>query len=193
MLDQLIADGVAPLNFYDPGTSPAFGPVDWFGAVPFAHAADEESSFWTCRAPYPSPDGAEYACRITGYVQTFSGTGEFTDSIGVEQVATNVNQKLNTALGSVSQRTLLACATITPVTNNVPSDSYATFQSYTWAGIRNYDLIFNTNLAAKLLNSAHLQGRTPIGGNEAMLDGHVEWRPFQNMINRTGPSLSFYY
>jgi hypothetical protein len=49
----------------------------------------------------------------------------------------------------------------------------------------------------KPFNSAHLQGgTTPIGGNEAMLDGHVEWRPFQYMIARSDASEvdpPFYY
>jgi prepilin-type N-terminal cleavage/methylation domain-containing protein len=200
VLDQLIADGVEPLNFYDPGTSPAFGPVDWFGAVPFAYATGGQLSFWTFEEPYPSTTLVEYAKRITGYVQTFSDTAAFVDVPGFGQVATNVNQKLTTTLGNISQRVLLACATFTANTNNnefIPSDNYATFQSYPWTGIRNGIIPANTNWQNRLFNSAHLQGgTTPIGGNEAMLDGHVEWRPFQNMIDRTSGDIVlpyFYY
>jgi prepilin-type N-terminal cleavage/methylation domain-containing protein len=201
MLDQLIADGTAPLSFYDPGTAPLFGPLDWFGTVPYAYAPDGGLSLWTYYEAYPSTTSvAGYTFRITGYVQTFSDTFDYEDEPGFEQVATNVNQKLSATVGNVSQKTLLACATFMANTNNNifnPSDNYAIFQNYTWTGIRNCDLIYNTKWTTKLFNSAHLQGgKTPIGGNEAMLDGHVEWRPFQSMINRTVGNLTmpyFYY
>jgi prepilin-type processing-associated H-X9-DG protein len=35
--------------------------------------------------------------------------------------------------------------------------------------------------------SPHLNGILPAGGNLAMLDGHVEWRPFSQMQIRTSP------
>jgi prepilin-type processing-associated H-X9-DG protein len=33
--------------------------------------------------------------------------------------------------------------------------------------------------------SPHLEGRMPLGGNLAMLDGHAEWRKFRSMQPRT--------
>lgn len=41
--------------------------------------------------------------------------------------------------------------------------------------------------------TAHLTtGQRPAGGNMAFLDGHTEWRKFQNMINRFGnPQFEF--
>lgn len=36
----------------------------------------------------------------------------------------------------------------------------------------------------------HLDGLVPAGGNLAMLDGHVEWRPFQLMQVRTVPTVA---
>jgi len=39
----------------------------------------------------------------------------------------------------------------------------------------------------------HLDGNYPAGGNVAMLDGHVEWRPFQQMSVRTTSLPSFYW
>jgi prepilin-type N-terminal cleavage/methylation domain-containing protein/prepilin-type processing-associated H-X9-DG protein len=38
---------------------------------------------------------------------------------------------------------------------------------------------------AKRHTSAHLLGPLPAGGNVAFLDGHVEWRPFSQMVLRT--------
>jgi hypothetical protein len=35
--------------------------------------------------------------------------------------------------------------------------------------------------------TSHLNGALPAGGNEGMLDGHVEWRKFSQMYPRTAP------
>jgi hypothetical protein len=191
--DQLIADGTEPLNYYDPGTEPAFGPVQWVGAVPYGPVGQ---TLWTRWGPYPSTNSVYELFRITGYAQTFSFIEVYGDASPLfPQVGTNVNQKLSTTLGNASQKTLLACANITPVTNflSSASDDYATFKNYSWTGVA----IPDYDMSHWLFNSAHLQGgTTPIGGNEAMLDGHVEWRPFQNMIDRTGAldnGAFFYY
>jgi len=36
--------------------------------------------------------------------------------------------------------------------------------------------------------TGHMASKTPAGGNLGMLDGHVEWRRFQNMLPRTDPN-----
>jgi prepilin-type processing-associated H-X9-DG protein len=41
---------------------------------------------------------------------------------------------------------------------------------------------------SKLHASAHLNGGIPAGGNLLMLDGHSEWRKFQQMVIRTAPN-----
>jgi prepilin-type processing-associated H-X9-DG protein len=42
--------------------------------------------------------------------------------------------------------------------------------------------------------SAHMANATiPEGGNIGMIDGHVEWRPFKQMICRDATSPWFYY
>jgi prepilin-type processing-associated H-X9-DG protein len=43
---------------------------------------------------------------------------------------------------------------------------------------------------AKPHMSAHLRGRVPLGGNLGMLDGHVEWRKFEQMTVRGSGSIS---
>jgi prepilin-type processing-associated H-X9-DG protein len=35
-----------------------------------------------------------------------------------------------------------------------------------------------------------LNGLIPLGGNVGMLDGHVEWRNFTNMLPRAGSGAS---
>ncbi len=41
--------------------------------------------------------------------------------------------------------------------------------------------------------SPHLNGRLPAGGNLLMLDGHAEWRKFNNMLIRTDGAPSFWW
>jgi prepilin-type N-terminal cleavage/methylation domain-containing protein/prepilin-type processing-associated H-X9-DG protein len=36
--------------------------------------------------------------------------------------------------------------------------------------------------------TGHMNGRVPAGGNVGMLDGHVEWRKFNQMLPRTDPA-----
>ena len=36
--------------------------------------------------------------------------------------------------------------------------------------------------------TGHMAGKTPAGGNVGMLDGHVEWRKFPQMLPRTDPN-----
>jgi len=49
----------------------------------------------------------------------------------------------------------------------------------------------------KPFTSSHmLNARIPSGANLGMLDGHVEWRPFQQLLPRAaedGQGLAFYY
>jgi prepilin-type processing-associated H-X9-DG protein len=50
----------------------------------------------------------------------------------------------------------------------------------------------NTNRFAKIIagngtgpwSTSHLDGRRPAGGNLLFLDGHVQWRPFSQMVRR---------
>ncbi len=42
-------------------------------------------------------------------------------------------------------------------------------------------------------SSAHLNGKIPAGGNELMLDGHVEWRAFPKIFVRTSGGPSFWW
>jgi prepilin-type N-terminal cleavage/methylation domain-containing protein len=196
--NQLITDGTEPLNFYDPGTEPSFGPVDWFGTVPYGPVPGGGPSFWISGgAPYPLLNAVfgQSGGRATGYAQTFVGSTAYGipgDSIGqgpgVYPTLTNENLKLSTTTGNVSQKTLVACATFTWLPGANVSDDYQVFENYSWNGDS------SPFLTEKRLISAHLEGGTrPVGANEAMLDCHVEWRAFQNMIHRTLDNYFFYY
>jgi prepilin-type N-terminal cleavage/methylation domain-containing protein/prepilin-type processing-associated H-X9-DG protein len=178
LANQLIANGTQPLTWYDPGTEPLFGPVDWFGTVPYGNNS-MGPSLWCFTIPYPDPGiapGAGY--RVNGYAQTFFGTPSYGGTL-----ATNTNQKLsNPTAGNLSLKVLTACSTLEPTGN---SDTYAIFKTYTWN--------MTDGGYYKGHISAHLEsGTVPVGANLGMLDGHVEWRAFQQMICRT-TSPYFYY
>jgi prepilin-type processing-associated H-X9-DG protein len=81
-----------------------------------------------------------------------------------------------------ASRVLVADATLN---DTGTSSVYAVMLTYNWVNI---DGGF-----AKLHLSPHLKGTVPLGGNVGMLDGHVEWRNFKNMLARTSSSPYFYW
>lgn len=189
LANQLIANGTQPLTWYDPGTEPVFGPIDWFGTVPYGAVPGGGPSLWTYDAPYPDPTATPGSgFRVNGYAQTFYGTASY----GTGTYMTNTNQKLgNPTAGNLSQKVLTACATLEDTGS---SDIYAIFNTYVW---NMTDGGYTYNGAPKPHISAHLEaGTKPVGANEGMLDGHVEWRIFQQMIDRIDPGSGdplFYY
>lgn len=198
LANQVIAYGTTPQVWYDPGTAPKFGPVDWFGSIPYGNVPGGTPSEWTFDAPYPDPGVAPgVGYRVVGYAQTFFGTASYS---GI--YATNTNLKLGASstpgpdgslsdgvpIGPVSNRPLVACATLN---GNGDSDVYSLEKFYNWTTV---DGGYKFNGVTKGNNSAHLEGKTiPVGGNIGMLDAHVEWRAFPQMINRTSGSPYFYY
>jgi hypothetical protein len=91
-------------------------------------------------------------------------------------------------VGALSSRPLTACANLTPAGT---SDVYATMLTYIWNDTDGGYAIYG---APKGHISAHLESqKIPQGENVGMIDSHVEWRHFNQMINRTGGSPNFYY
>jgi prepilin-type N-terminal cleavage/methylation domain-containing protein/prepilin-type processing-associated H-X9-DG protein len=198
--NMLIAAGTTPQTWYDPGTGPRFGPTDWFGAVPYGNVPGGEPSLWCWEAPYPDPNAVPgtSGIRVIGYAQTFTNATEYQSG----NYVTNINVKLSATstlgtlfdpggvpIGPLSQRVLVACATL----NNTGADNYPTNLPYNWSAV---DGGYMINGALKPHLSAHMKSATlPDGGNVGMIDGHVEWRPFIQMINRVsgGANPWFYY
>jgi prepilin-type N-terminal cleavage/methylation domain-containing protein len=197
LANEMIAYGTKPITWYDPGTGPKFGITDWFGTVQYGDVPGGTPSLWTFTEPYPDPnlkpgDGI----RVIGYAQTFSNTASYS---GI--YTTNTNTRLSETatpgtfedpgglpVGPISKRPLVACATLNDTGD---SDVYSTMLTYNWI---NVDGGYKYNGAPKGHLSAHLQNATtPEGGNIGMLDCHVEWRRFNQMINRTSGNPYFYY
>jgi prepilin-type N-terminal cleavage/methylation domain-containing protein len=139
--------------------------------------------------------------RVVGYAETFYGIGLYAD-FGSWAFSTNVNQKLSAEVSTVSNHTfrlnassrvLLACSTIT-LPGDI-SDNYRVLGTFPWT-----DIPHSTDPdvpVMKSFTSAHLLGaRLPAGANEGMIDGHVEWRPFRQLLPRAGSANEgpvFYY
>ncbi len=125
----------------------------------------------------PKPD--DY--RVVGYAMTFPGTASvlFTNqnpSI-LPQTITDTNTGITLPAPSASDRVLTADATISR-----PSDADVIHRNWnSYIGIKGG--------YAKPHRTAHLQGTYPVGGNLGMLDGHVEWRKFEDMYPRTDVTL----
>jgi prepilin-type N-terminal cleavage/methylation domain-containing protein/prepilin-type processing-associated H-X9-DG protein len=199
LANLLIDYGTKPITWYDPGTAPRFGPMDWFGYPAYGNVPGGTPSLWCFEnAPYPDP-GAKFgdgAFRVQGYAQTFYGTAMY----GTDNYITNTNIKLGEAstpgfplepggvpVGPLAKRPVVACATL----NNTSTGNFPADNGYNWTAI---DGGYTFEGAPKPHISAHMKtGTIPDGGNIGMVDGHVEWRPFPQMINRTDASPYFYY
>ena len=137
--------------------------------------AQDNSNLWAYGGGSP---------HVIGYAQTFSGTGSL--------LPTNLNvtltpQRIQAGSPSfqlmpaplASQRVLFADATLSQsaVLPPTPADNF-------------------TDIAGgyvKHHRTSHMDGALPAGGNVAMLDGHVEWRPFSLMVIRTTGSGAPYF
>jgi prepilin-type N-terminal cleavage/methylation domain-containing protein/prepilin-type processing-associated H-X9-DG protein len=192
----MLAYGTTKWTWYDPGTGPKFGPSDWFGPLP----TGSSYPLWLFGIPGGvDPDVQPTAddFRVQGYAQTFYGTASYAGANG--SFVTNENQKLTETsvqnqngvsfpVGALTRRVLTACATLTDAGS--ASDNYTQMQTFNWTDI---DGGFKVAGTLKSHLSAHLQGKIPKGGNVGMIDGHAEWRPFNQMRARTALTPWFYY
>ncbi len=210
----LIASGTTPTTWYDPGTAPRFGPIDWFGDPSFANAKPYETvdkagdpSLWCFgKVPWPDPGALPgLGIRVIGYAQTFTNateyqTGSYITNVNVKLAATSTlgygtgAYQGGVPIGPLSRRVLVACATLNNFgPANYPYDAEGKYVT-AWNDINGgYPSLANP----KGHISAHMKSASiPDGGNLGMIDGHVEWRPFSQMINRvdgTGTLPYFYY
>ncbi|HEY1718182.1 MAG TPA: prepilin-type N-terminal cleavage/methylation domain-containing protein [Verrucomicrobiae bacterium] len=111
--------------------------------------------------------------RITGYVWLLPGSP-------------NVNANgPGLATGVYEATTILGDASHKPTDIPIVVDVVANY-------LGNYAKITVGGLPPSIVQrTSHLQGVNPAGGNIDFLDGHVEWRKFQNMTNSFGPDPYF--
>jgi prepilin-type N-terminal cleavage/methylation domain-containing protein/prepilin-type processing-associated H-X9-DG protein len=158
--DAMENSGTKYKVFYCPGTAPRFTDQDNFNLWNYV-----PNSF-----------------RVLGYAMTFPETSTLN--------ATNWNYSLipqpipygpmgNTLPApATSDRVLLSDATI-----SAPGQNNETLR-------RSYNYTDIIGGYQKHHISPHLNGNIPVGGNVGMLDGHAQWRKFENMHPQTDPNDS---
>jgi len=132
--------------------------------------------------------------RVLGYAQTFFGTasygGTYTTNTNTKLTETSVmdGNHVSYPVGPISKRVLTADATLN---NTGQNDVLGIMSGYNWIDV---DGGYTYNNVTKGHISAHLKDpTTPEGCYFGALDGHVEWKPFNQMICRTQSSPWFYY
>ena len=139
---------------------------------------------------FPKYTSPPVTFRVIGYAHTFApppgadGPMNVTN-VNYTMVPTGIRLGASTLPApSASSRVLVADATISqPYQNQV---SMALRANYNYTQINGgWD---------KPHRTPHLNGRIPAGGNKAMLDGHVEWGVWRDMVPRTtGNSPVFWW
>jgi len=138
-------------------------------------------------------DGPNFS--VLGYASTLYGTASFGGSFATNMNLTLTTQRAPPYIGYTqllpvkpASRALVADANL----NNTGNSSvYAVMLTYNWVNIPGGYVNAYGQVQGHL--SPHLNGTVPLGGNVAMLDGHVEWRNFKDMQNRTGSAPYFYW
>jgi prepilin-type N-terminal cleavage/methylation domain-containing protein len=155
---------------YDPGISPKFTDTD-------------NEALWN----YTGVSGTGY--RVLGYAFTLPNTPTvYQTNQNATFTATSMSTGglfAQTISWSVADRVLFACATISNPADNNPNQRYNAAYNYTAV----------QGGFAKLHTTPHLKGKFPAGGHVSMLDGHTEWRKFEQMTVRTmaGASPTFWW
>jgi type II secretory pathway pseudopilin PulG len=164
--DKMVEGGISTKIFYCASTG---------------FSDDDNLNLWNLFASTNSPPTSDNY-RVLGYTMTFPGT--------VSLLATNQNTSLvqHTITDPDTGNTYVA----PPPTDRVlvadgilsqPTDANVTDRS-----ANGYTDIVGAYVKTHL--SAHLNGTIPAGGNLGMLDGHMEWRRFDDMYPRTDASLT---
>lgn len=137
---------------------------------------DELWRFTTGQVKEEATDNAT-GYRVIGYAVAFKGSGRVkltntVDSLNPGPIRIGVDS-INIP---PSERTEVADATLSVLMNG---QTNFTAIKGGWSGVH---------------RSSHLNGKVPAGGNQVMLDGHAEWRPFKKMVVRTdGTEPSFWW
>jgi len=183
---QMLANnGAVRKVWYDPGAPDTFSDAYF-------------QRLWTFGWNEPIPYG------MVGYAETFKGSLAYEENspvgtdangnAGIWYFSTNQNAKITTKSTQLFARTLLidpakrpltACATLTP---DGASAFLKSKLAYNWTRVPDG---FDQDYCSPHLKNAN----TPDGANLGMLDGHVDWQPFRDLVPRAGGGADpyFYY
>ena len=157
--DSFVSSGCSQRQMFCPGTRSRFTDQDNYNLFNDINVSGQNKQY-----------------RITGYALTLPGDQyelAIDRNIRLSQPPTN----------TVSTRVLAADATI----SKSGQYTYANRNSYTWDNIPGG---YSQTPSGPILNhlSPHLKRAIPAGGNQVMLDGHVEWVKLDQMTCHTDPA-----
>ena len=168
MVDLMLRNGATRNIMYCPAFPKQNNDVLWGGANGFG--------------------GSQY--RVIGYAQTFAPSPAFAASYTliwsncnasmISVPLKNPTSGVTIAAVSSSDKVLVADATISLAGQN----NFAARNTYTFTKIAGgWDTVSGNR--GDLHETPHMNGRFPAGGNQVMLDGHGEWRKWNDMRPRT--------
>jgi prepilin-type N-terminal cleavage/methylation domain-containing protein len=168
--------------FYCPGTSSRFSDGANFadqGTAPNGQSAN----LWDYGIK-----GYTVPFRIAGYAFAFSGNASFLTASNQNTTLQPEDVKLTSlpggptiSAGPNTDRPLIADATI----SDPPNGNYASRYSYNYTDVAGGFYLHHL--------SPHLKGKFPAGGNVGFKDGHVAWRKFDSMDQRSSQKESFWW
>jgi len=127
------------------------------------------------------PNASGY--RVIGYAVAFKGSGRIT--------ATNITESFNPKPWKLSDGTFSnPSATLRVV---AADGTISTGENQVNRLANSYTRVMGGWTDKEGHKSAHLSGKIPNGGNLLMLDGHTEWRRFEQMRVRTTGSPAFWW
>jgi prepilin-type N-terminal cleavage/methylation domain-containing protein len=163
--DNFVSSGCSQKQMFCPGTRLRFTDQDNYNLWNDINVAGQNKQY-----------------RITGYALTLPGDQY--------ELAIDRNTKLSQPpTNTVSTRVLAADATISAnnANGNNTAYTYANRNNYVWDNIKGgYSQTAGGPIVSHL--SPHLNKKIPAGGNQMMLDGHVEWVKFDRMTCHTDPA-----
>jgi len=176
--NTLLSSGVQKKTFYCPGTSPRFS---------------DELNFQN-PAPYSLWNFANGNFHVMGTLLACAGNQSKLDPTNQNTKLTAEPIKMQTVSGTItftpplSDRVLTADATISEnLAGTAASPAAAGSFSSVDGGFKDP----SGNLVPH--TSPHLKGNLPAGGNVGFKDGHVEWRKFQQMVQRADSGKGFWW
>ena len=124
-----------------------------------------------------------FTLHVTGYAMTFPGPGLLYTNLNSSVIPKTIQFGPLLMLPKSSKRVLVADSVISAhgQTNVTQTASYDFSTNLTGGAVL-------PNGVPVHFRTSHLLGPLPAGGNLGMLDGHVEWRKFKDMVSRMDPS-----
>jgi prepilin-type N-terminal cleavage/methylation domain-containing protein/prepilin-type processing-associated H-X9-DG protein len=184
--NNMVAYGATKLMWYDPSSVPRFGPEDWDQPG----TGTRGSTLWTFDALENETVPITGDFRVVYYAQTFFGTAsyssEFVTNENPKMTITSVSYNGQSLPIHISSRPMTACETIEDTDESAPSTVLSKEATYDWTDV--VGGYVKHDITSHLVNA-----KIPSGGNIGMLDGHVEWRPFNQMLPRTASGDPVFY